>query len=374
MRKPAATTDLLRENLLDERDGVALYDGLAAAERDPERARAFAALAAAERKHAALWERKLAERGVEVPASRPSLRVRTLVGLARRLGTKAVLPFVLAAETRDADKYAAQGGDATALVSDERAHGDSLRALDGAPAPDAQGRIARRERWHAPGRGGSLRAAVFGMNDGIVSNVALVLGVAAAGVDPRTVLLAGLAGLLAGAFSMAVGEYVSVSSQRDVYRRQVELERRELAVAPAEEEAELASILEQKGIAPERAARDASDMMLHPEAALDTLVREELGLDPANLGSPVRAALSSLSTFAAGAVLPLLPFFFRLRGLAAAVASGLLCAAVLAAVGAGLALLSGTGALRSALRMVGLAALAAGATVALGRLFGATLS
>ena len=155
-----------------------------------------------------------------------------------------------------------------------------------------------------------MRAAIFGVNDGLLSNLSLVLGVAGAGADSHALMVTGFAGLLAGAFSMAVGEFTSVASQRDILARQVELERRELAEAPEEETAELALIFQQKGLSAEHAARTAAELLKNPEHALDTLVREELGLDPDDLGSPWGAAGSSFATFAVGAFIPVVPFFF----------------------------------------------------------------
>jgi VIT1/CCC1 family predicted Fe2+/Mn2+ transporter len=175
-----------------------------------------------------------------------------------------------------------------------------------------------------------------------------------------------------------VGEFVSVSSQRDVLRRQIELERRELAEAPEEEAQELTELLERKGLSRAQAETASAEIMKNPEAALDTLVREELGLDPDDLGSPVGAAASSFATFAVGAVIPLLPFLLapvlRLANPAALVASGLLSVVVLALVGGTLGFLSGTSPLRAGLRMCGLGALAAAATILLGRTLGATLA
>jgi len=365
-------TDLWLANLVDERDGAALYAGLAQAERDPERAETFRRLSLSEHRHAETWAKKLRGAGVALPPEHPSARVRLLVWLARRFGTQSVLPFVMATEAGDAAKYAAQGGDATAMVSEEREHQATLGSLRGtAEAPAPRDTITRRERWHRTGRAGGVRAAIFGMNDGIVSNVSLVLGVAGAGVGHRALIVTGVSGLLAGACSMAVGEYTSVASQRDLLVRQIELERRELAEAPQEEAAELALILMQKGLSAQQAEDVASEILKNPEQALDTLVREELGLDPADLGSPVQAALSSFSMFAIGAVVPLLPFVWgSSHGPAtAAVLSG----GVLGAVGALVGVLSGSSALKSALRMIALAAVAAGITFALGKLFGVVL-
>jgi VIT1/CCC1 family predicted Fe2+/Mn2+ transporter len=258
------------------------------------------------------------------------------------------------------------------MAAEERAHQQVLTGLGGGRPMEARAAIATREGWHRGGRGGSLRAAIFGINDGLLSNLSLVLGVAGAGAEPHTLLVTGLAGLLGGAFSMAVGEFTSVASQRDILARQVELERRELAEAPEEETAELALIFQQKGLSADQAARIAAELLKNPEHALDTLVREELGLDPDDLGSPWGAAGSSFATFALGATIPVIPFLF-LQGTAAEVVAAAGAGVVLAGVGALVGFLAGTPAWKSAARMVGLAALAAGATWVLGRLFGAAV-
>ena len=369
----APRTDVWLANLRDERDGAALYEGLARIDRNPERAHSFAELAIGERRHAEMWQRKLEKEGVVVPPDRPSSRVRTLLWLAGRLGTDAVIPYVVAGEATDADKYAAQGGDAVPLAAEERAHQQVLSGLGRGGTTEARAAIAVREGWHRGGRAGSIRAAIFGMNDGLVSNLSLVLGVAGAGADPHALLITGFAGLLAGASSMAVGEYTSVASQRDLLARQIELERRELAEAPEEEAAELALIFKQKGLTTEQASRTAAELLKNPEHALDTLVREELGLDPADLGSPWGAASSSFVTFAVGASVPVIPFFF-LRGTPAVVVAASAAGLVLAAVGGAVGFLSGTRIWRSVLRMVGLAAVAAGVTYAVGKLFGAAVT
>ncbi|MGB8930217.1 MAG: VIT1/CCC1 transporter family protein, partial [Anaeromyxobacteraceae bacterium] len=240
--------------------------------------------------------------------------------------------------------------------------------------PDARAAIAAREKWHgSSGRAGSVRAAIFGMNDGLVSNLSLIVGVAGAGVEPKTVVITGFAGLLAGAFSMAAGEYSSVASQRDLLTRQVDLEKREIQDAPEEEAAELTLIFQQKGLSPEQAARTAAELLKNPDSAADTLIREELGLDPDDLGSPMGAAVASLALFSVGAIVPIVPFLVT-TGTPAIITAGALAGIVLAGVGGFVGFLSGTSVLRSAFRMVGLAALAAGITWAVGRTFGATLT
>ncbi len=367
-------TDLWLQNLADERDGTALYLGLAEREGDPQRVQHFRELAEAERRHAAVWVRKLEAERVAIPPDRPSPRVRSLLWLARRFGVGAVLGMVADGEASDADKYDAQGGEAVAIAEEERDHQKLLQALRKGEPTDPRSLIASRERWHrGGGHAGSIRAAIFGMNDGLLSNLSLILGVAGAGVSEHNVLVTGVAGLLAGAFSMAAGEYTSVASQRDLLTRQVEMERREIAEAPEDEAAELALIFEGKGLPPEQARHTAETLLENPEAALDTLVREELGLDPDDLGSPLAVAGSSFAMFAVGAVVPILPFL-ALEGTPAVVASAGLAGLVMTSVGGLVGFLSGTSIARSAGRMVGLAALAAGVTYAVGRMFGAAVS
>jgi VIT1/CCC1 family predicted Fe2+/Mn2+ transporter len=367
-------TDLWLQNLIDERDGAALYEGLATHEKDRERAQSFREIAEAERRHAEVWRKKLEKEGVPIPPDRPSSRVRALIWLARRLGSAAVFPMVLEAEAGDADKYDAQGGEAVAIADEERQHRRTLVGMSRGQPTEARELIATRERWHrSSGAAGSIRAAIFGMNDGLVSNLSLILGVAGAGVEPRTVVVTGFAGLLAGAFSMAAGEYTSVASQRDLLARQVEMERREIAEAPEEEAAELALIFKQKGLSTEQASRTAAELLKNPDSALDTLVREELGLDPNELGSPMGAAVSSFVMFSVGALVPLVPFLLA-SGSVAAAWSAVLAFIVLSGVGGLVGFLSGTSIVRSAMRMAGLAALAAGVTYGVGRLFGATVT
>ena len=371
----SAVTDLWLQNLRDERDGAALYEGLARAERDPTKAESFRELAVSERRHASLWEHKLVNEGVTVPPDRTAPRIRALLWLARRFGAGAVLPMAIAAEANGAESYTEQGGEAVAMAEEERQHRTRLQNMRSETPQTARSSIAKREHWHRGGRAGSIRAAVFGMNDGLLSNLSLILGVAATGLgsgDPHTLVLTGLAGLIAGAFSMAVGEYISVASQRDLLARQVELERRELQDTPEEEAAELTSIFMQKGLSAELAARTASELLKDPEQALDTLVREELGLDPNDLGSPVGAALSSFAMFAVGAFIPVVPFLIT-AGTLAVIAAAVLSGVVLGLVGGLVGFLSGGSIWRAAGRMVGLAAVAAGITFAVGRVFGAVV-
>ncbi len=210
---------------------------------------------------------------------------------------------------------------------------------------------------------------IFGVSDGLVSNTSLVMGVTGASADPHFILLAGIAGLLAGSFSMAAGEYISMQSQRELYERQIALERAEMQAMPDEEQAELASIYRAKGFSEDEANRVAARLFRDPEAALDTLIREELGLDPDQLGSPWRAAFGSLVAFAAGAAVPVLPYLVA-SGAPAFVASLILSLAAMFVVGVGISLLTGRGAIFSGARQVFIGALAATVTFIVGRLIG----
>jgi VIT1/CCC1 family predicted Fe2+/Mn2+ transporter len=211
--------------------------------------------------------------------------------------------------------------------------------------------IAKRERWHRSDRSGALRAAVFGVNDGLVSNTSLVMGFAGSGAASTTILFAGLAGLLAGAFSMAAGEYISMRSQREAYEREIALEAEELRDDPEAEAEELALIYRAKGLDAEEAQRVATAIMKDHDTALDTMAREELGLDPEELGSPWSAAVSSLVAFALGAVVVVVPYLFG-SGAVALVTAIALSAIALFTVGAALGLLNGKAFLRSGVRQL----------------------
>lgn len=225
------------------------------------------------------------------------------------------------------------------------------------------------ERHHRDVQGGAARAAVFGVSDGLVSNVSLILGVAGADPAPGVVRLSGLAGLVAGAVSMAAGEYVSMKAQAELLEHELDMERLELRRNPHVETVELSQIYVSRGIEPDRARALAEDVMRDPETALETHAREELGIDPKSLGSPVRAAVSSLLSFIAGALLPLLPWLFA-QGSGAVVASVVLGILGASAVGTALARFSGRPAFRSALRQVFIAVVAAAVTYAIGRAVG----
>ena len=228
------------------------------------------------------------------------------------------------------------------------------------------------EHHHRNVRGGTARAAVFGISDGLVSNVSLILGVAGADPSAGLVRLAGLAGLLGGAFSMAAGEYVSMRAQAELLERELELERTEIARRPENERRELVQLYRSRGLDRELAEHLATEMHRDPQLALETHAREELGIDPGELGSPIGAATSSFAAFAAGAVLPLLPWFFG-GGRGATLASIAIAASAALLVGIALAAFTGRSTVRSAVRQLLFAAAPAAVTYAVGSAVGVSV-
>lgn len=373
-KKPQSQRDIkrYRNNLQGEVDGAALYMSLAEAEGRPEIADVYRQLAAAEERHAEVWRTRLREAGEQIPKLRPSLRARLMRALARRFGINAVLPMILSAEASDSHAYDKQPeAVAAGLPADERSHARFVRHLAAAPGTGLSGEsVARLEGRHQAAGGNALRAAVLGANDGLVSNLSLVMGVAGASLQQNTILLAGSAGLLAGAISMALGEWLSVQSSRELYERQLQIEREELEEFPEEEQEELALIYQAKGVAPAQARELAAQLIADPTTALDTLAREELGIDPEGLGgSAWVAAITSFLLFAAGAIIPVLPFLVT-AGLTAVLFSGLLSALGLFTIGAGITFFTGRHLVWSGLRQVAFGLAAAVVTFGLGKLVG----
>jgi VIT1/CCC1 family predicted Fe2+/Mn2+ transporter len=362
-----------RANLQAELDGAALYRVLADGSGNPEVAEVYRRLAATEESHAGVWREKLRSAGDARPDPGPSVRVRVLSWLARRFGAGAVLPGIVGAESGDGHAYAGQA-DAVDLARDERSHARVLRHLVGTGRGGLAGEeLARIEGRHRAAGGNALRAAVLGANDGLVSNFSLVMGVAGAELARGTILLTGVAGLLAGAISMALGEWLSVQSSRELYENQLRIEREELERAPEEEEAELALIYQAKGLTPDQAGALAARLVADPNSAIDTLAREELGIDPAGLGgSAWVAALTSFVLFALGASVPVAPYFVT-GGIAAVAGSVVLSGLALFLIGAGTTLFTGRGALFSGARQLGFGLAAAAITYGAGRLVGTGL-
>jgi VIT1/CCC1 family predicted Fe2+/Mn2+ transporter len=330
------------ERWRSEKTAAFLSGAVAASEPDPGRAALFRQMAAAAEEQAGILAKEL--RGN--PPFQPSLRARLTVFLIGIFGPRAMRPVLSASKVRGVSVYRGK-------IEPE-----------GHPWPTSVEEVGRRHKTYG---GGTLRAGVFGVNDGLVSNTCLVMGVAGAEVEPSVLVLTGVAGLLAGAFSMAAGEYVSMLSQREMFEHQIAQEKDELERYPKEEAEELALIYAARGI-PLAEARDvAARLIANPEKALDTLAREELGLNPDDLGSPTGAALSSFIAFSIGASLPIIPFLLGLPK--SVVIAAALSGAALFMVGAALSLFSGRSAFLGGLRMFLIGSAAAAATYMIGSLF-----
>ena len=371
-----ADVQRFRRNRQAEIDSATLYTSLAEAEEQPALADVYRRLSATEREHAVFWEERLREAGAEPESARPSWRARALSVLARRFGAGLILPTLIEAESTDTRGYARQEESAaTALPAQEQSHGRILRAIRSTRPEGVEGSVlARLEGRHRGVAGNALRAAVLGANDGLVSNLSLVMGVTGAEVAGRGILITGLAGLVAGAGSMALGEWLSVQSSRELYEHQLDIEREEILNAPAEEAEELALIYQAKGIAPDEARALAEKVIASPETAVDTLAREELAIDPKDLGgSAWEAAATSFVLFAAGAIVPVLPFLFW-SGTTAALASVAFSAVALFAIGVAITLLTGRNPLFSGARQLLFGLAAAALTFLVGRLIGVSIA
>ena len=362
-----------RANRQDEIDSAVQYRAMADAEPDPGVARIYRELADVEERHATFWEAKLRERGIEPEPRRPSWRARVLVWSARRLGARSILPTVAGRELAGRNDYAAQPETAhTRMAAQERSHARVLAALMTRPEGAAGSELARIEGRHRSVGGNALRAAVLGANDGLCSNLALVTGIAGA-TSGRAILVTGLAGLLAGACSMALGEWISVTSSRELAQRELRVERDELAAAPEEEREELQLIYEAKGIPKDEARQLSQRLVADHGAALDVLAREELGIDPGELGGSARvAAVTSFLLFAFGAIFPVLPYLFA-TGATAIVASLVVSSIALFGIGAAITLFTGRPVWISGGRQTVLGLGAAGLTFGLGSLLGTAL-
>ncbi len=360
--------NLLLDNWRGELDAAALYRMLARHERSEERAGILLEIAKSEERHAHIMAVRLERMGVPLPTHRASLRVRVLGLLARLFGAGAVLPIVESFEARDATAYREPEQDpaVAGLAGEEMGH---FRALGHMTRGTGPVEIVQHERWHRTGGGGTLRATIFGLSDGLVSNLALVMGFAGAQADAQFVVLAGVAGLLAGSCSMGAGEYVSMRAQRELFERQIALEETELTIAPEEERAELALIYRAKGIPATEAMQLADRLIQSKQTALDTLAREELGLDPDELGSPWGATIGSFFAFAAGAVVPVIAYFTGAGWMQFAV-SAAMSGVALFAVGVGVSLFTGRSAVYSGARQLTIGAIAAAFTFGIGTAIG----
>ncbi|MCC6531462.1 MAG: VIT1/CCC1 transporter family protein [Burkholderiales bacterium] len=340
------------EGWYEEKRSAWLYRVVAQAEPDGTRRALFEELAAEADKQALMWQRQAQLAGGRVPdAFKPGPRARVTAALVRAFGPARMRGILAAMKVRGMSIYT------------KSAPGHFM-------SPAVEG---GEHRHRGVESGGSLRAAVFGANDGLISNASLIMGVAGASADSNVILLTGAAGLVAGAFSMAAGEYVSVRSQREMYEYQIGLERDELEHYPDAEAEELALIYQARGLNQADAERMAKSLIGDPAQALTTLAREELGLNPDDLGNPFAAAAASFGAFAAGALVPLLPFLLA-RGELALGLAALATAIALFGVGACLSLFTGRGAFAGGLRMLAIGACAGALTYGVGKLLGVSLA
>ena len=365
-----------RTNLQEERESAVLYRALADAEKDAHLAEIYRRLAGVEERHAARWEDLLRQQGQGIPMFKPGWRTRALIALARRFGAATVLPMMSSMEKNAGHAYDQQPeAQEHGMAAEERSHarvfGYLRRATRGGIAGSTLAQLEGRHR--NTGGGNALRAAVLGASDGLTSNMSLVMGVAGADLSGRTIFLTGIAGLLAGALSMAIGEWLSVQSARELYAHQIEVERTELRDFPEEEREELTLIYQAKGLREEDAQALANRLLSDEATALDTLAREELGIDPDELGgSAWQAAITSFLLFAVGAIIPAAPFAFG-GGLTIIAVSLALSVVGLFIIGAGITLTTGVPLLRAGGRQVVFGVVAAAITFGLGRLVGGAL-
>lgn len=336
----------------EEKRSAYLYRVIAEQEQGTPRQSLFLKLANEADSQAGLWAAEVAKSGGSVPPRyTPDLRAKVVAWLARRLGPRRIKPVLAAIKIRGLSAY-------------------SSRHPGHHPMPTSLDEVGASHR--GGGTSGGLRAAVFGVNDGLVSIACLVLGVAGAASDAAIILLTGVAGLLAGAFSMAAGEYLSMRSQREMFEYQIGLERDELAQYPEEEAGELALIYTARGLPEEEARTLAKRMIADPEMGLDTLAREELGLNPDELGSPWAAAGSSFLAFVVGGTIPLLPYVLEVQRQPLLISIALTGLALFS-IGAVLSLFTGRGALRGGLRMLAIGSAAGAVTYFIGDTLGARL-
>jgi vacuolar iron transporter family protein len=360
-------------NLQGEIDSIALYKGLAQLETKPEVSSVYRRLAELEQDHAEFWKKRLSAIGHPIPELQTRWRTRALIWIARRFGPAFVLPIATSLERGGSGDYdmqpeAAEGG----LPAAERSHARMIEAL-AAPAPSLSiAALTRLEGRHQTGTATALRAAVLGANDGLVSNLSLVMGVAGAAMKPHAILVTGLAGLVAGGCAMAMGEWLSVSTSMESYLNEIEVRAEEISLLTPDEREQLARIYRAKGLT-EEAAMAMADRMISRQSHVAPENKEATHIDSSRLRRAAWiAAASSFLLFAIGALFPVLPFFV-LAGPAAIVASLMLCALVLFVVGAGTTLFTGRNPLSAGLRQLVIGLAAAGVTFAIGRLVGVAI-
>ncbi|HEX5474509.1 MAG TPA: VIT1/CCC1 transporter family protein [Vicinamibacterales bacterium] len=294
------------EHYADERDAAFLYRALAKVEPTPERRNLFERLAVVEDQHAKRWEELFAQAERPLPRYATSRRTRLLAWVAARFGPSTVLPLILAEEGREVQAYLGLAGVSTHRQTHKAAVDIAAEsAVHARELSEVMGREG--EPWHVGGAGGLLRSIVYGFNDGLTANFGLVAGVIGADVAPHMVIISGIAGAIADALSMGASGYLAAKSEAEVQAHQIEMERHEMRLMPDLEEDELALIYETKGLTPERARETARTMMQDPARALETQVREELNIHPAELAPLKDGVVTGIAT-AVGAFIPIVPF------------------------------------------------------------------
>lgn len=353
-----------------EIDAAYLYGRLADNENDPNLAAVFRQMQEIETSHASAFIEKAG-----IPSPGPSGRAKTLNWIGGILGYDYVLGVLMDTEKSISNAVIqTKKKHAIAPQSTDTNHVAILRNILDSEKKIAGSSLARFEKRHRNVGGNALRAAVLGGNDGLISNFSLVMGVAGAAVGQSQVMLTGFAGLLAGALSMALGEWISVKSSQELYENQMALEMEELEVNPEGEKKEIALIYMAKGIPEVQARQMAEDIMKDKSKAHDILVREELGINPEELkGSAMEAALFSFFLFAIGAILPVIPFFF-LTGNNAIILSTIISAAGLFLIGAAITLFTGKSIWYSGFRQVVFGLIAAAITFGIGKLIGVSIA
>lgn len=357
----------------DENSSAAVYQALAETEKDERLADVYRRMAEAERQHARKWEEKAAAAGLQLPVFSPDFQTRILIWMGRRFGAGTVLPSMQTREVEGGLDYLNQP-DGMAMASEERGHSRMISQITRSVRGGFEGSVlAQLEGRHRATGGNALRAAVLGANDGMVSNLSLVMGVAGAALENRAILITGLAGMLAGAISMALGEWLSVQSSRELYSHQIAIESAEIDQSPEEEADELALIYEARGLDSAQARSLAGQILENREYALETLAREELGIDPKELGgSAWEAAFTSFFLFTLGAIVPVISFTF-LAGWQAVLVSILFSSVGLFILGVATAFFTGRSLFYSGGRMVVFGLAAAAVTFGIGKLVGVSL-
>jgi len=359
-----------RKFLKSEIEAASMYKILSRYESDPERSEIFEQLSQSEIRHAEHWNKKLGSNPTDLNLQNNTPKLIYIKLVCTLFGPNKVLPWLARIESKEIGAYIGEV-DGQELLAEEKDHARILSKMAGG---DSNRQIIR-ESWHKHSNSGSVRAAVLGVNDGLVSNFCLMMGVAggtSSGDSPHLILLAGVAALIAGSLSMATGEYISVRSQREIYEYQIETERAELEEWPEEEKEKLVLIYRAKGLEEELARKVACAVMSNPTSALDTMAREELGLNPNDLGSPWKASISSLLAFALGASVPVLPVVFS-TGSTSITISAILSSIALFLVGGLVSIASGKNILFGATRMLLAGSLAATFTYGVGYILGITI-